>query len=231
MSATEKPSTYYLAYGSGRLLSEPISPLTSNDTAILNKQVWICVDEVTHAEKPTDAEIKNRISGSVGRTQNYKQRTLAELAALISLGCTVLPGYCGGRRKKEMWQEQQLWFVDIDNDSAMQERGYEPLGHTYAVERCAELGLPLVMSYETFSSSDWTDPDPAHQRYRLVFAKDTPITSREEAERFGSLLLLAFPESDPSTTQANRMFHGTNKEVNIWLRPFKMMDDTSCPTT
>lgn len=219
MTTTEQPPTYYLAYGSGRLLSELAHPLTDHDNAILSKQVMACVHGASHTAKPPKHEMA-AISNAISKCP-FKPYTLAELAKAISMGCSVLPADCGGTRKKEAWKAQQLWFVDVDNDAAMQARGYKPLEYTRAVERCAALNLPLVMSYETFSSSTPDNPDPAAQRYRLVFAKDEVVTDQQEAEQFAAMLLLAFPECDQSTTQANRYFLGTEKEVCLWLRAFK----------
>lgn len=139
--------------------------------------------------------------------------TLRSLAALISVGGTVLPGVCVGRRSPDSWCFQELFFIDVDNG---RERGWPALAYIDAIERALEMGLPLALSYESFGSS----PDPCapatEQRYRLVFARSEAVFDKGGAEKYGKALLAAFPEADRSTTQLNRLFYGTDKEVVVW---------------
>lgn len=217
MGAQESyPPVNFAEYQSGQLINPSAEALTEDCKSFLSREVWACIEDTMHTSKPTKAEVAS-ISQSIERC-DFEAWSLEDLAKALSVGCTALPAYCGGTRKLDMWQAQQLWFVDVDNDPAMIAKGFAPLGYTYAVERCNTLGLPLVMSYETFSSSPTFDPDPAKQRFRLVFALDYIEQDKAKAEAFGSALLAAFPESDPTTAQPNRLFFGTNKEVNVWFK-------------
>lgn len=215
-STASRPPIYFGSYVGGQLVNPSADALTEDCTAILQRTVSAVVDTHKHTakpDKPTTAAVSKAIEAC-----EFKPITIADLAAALSNGCTVLPADCNGTRKLDKWTAQQLWFVDVDNDPAMIAKGFAPLGYTYAVERCNTLGLPLVMSYETFSSSPTVDPDPAKQRFRLVFALDHVEQDKAKAEAFGSALLAAFPESDPTTAQPNRLFFGTNKEVNVWFK-------------
>lgn len=203
----------YATYKGGQLLKTSAEALNADDTTILQKKFFACLDTGKNAKKPADPAAASRAV----ENREFKAWGLSELAGHLSNGATILPGYCGGTRKKDRWEAQQLWFVDVDNDPATLDKGFEPLGYAAALKRCWGLALPLVISYETFSSSDPTDTDPAHQRFRLVFAQDDAITDEGEAARFGDALLAAFPECDPSTTQPNRLFFGTDKGVQAWL--------------
>lgn len=211
------PPVYFGSYVGGQLVNPSADALTDDCNAKLQREFMACIDATPHTTKPPKTQIP-AVSKALDKCE-FKPYTLAELAAALSMGCTVLPAYCEGGRKLENWKAQQLWFVDIDNDPDSTERGYEPLGYTYAVERCNMWGLPLVMSYESFSSSAADNPDPAAQRYRLVFAQDDVITDKAKAAGFGEALLSAFPECDRTTTQPNRLFFGTDKEVNVWFKP------------
>lgn len=184
------------------------------------------MDAAPHDAKPTKAEvgaISRRIEGCP-----FKAWKVADLAAALSNGCTVLPADCDGTRRLQNWKRQQLWFIDVDNDEAMTSKGYAPLHYADAVKRCQILRLPLVMNYETFSSSLPEDPDPVNQRYRLIFARDEVETDKGAAATFGDALLAAFPECDPTTAQPNRLFYGTDKEVISWIKPF-FKTATNCP--
>lgn len=204
----------YITYKAGECLcsSREYEALAKQQADIMTREVFSCVDDTKHKQKPTGAAIGS-VSKSLERAP-FKAWRVCDLAAALSNGQTVLAGDCGGTRRLEDWQNQQLWFVDIDNDEASAARGYDPLTSNDAVRRCGYLGLPLILSYPTFSSPD--DPD-ANERFRLVFASKEVIKDKTKAQAFGAALLAAFPECDPSTSEGNRLFFGTNKEVTLWL--------------
>lgn len=218
MGAQESyPPVTFAGFQGGQLLEPSAEALTEDCKSFLSREVWACIEDTMHTSKPTKAEVAS-ISQSIERC-DFEAWTLEDLAKALSVGCTALPAYCGGTRKLDMWQAQQLWFIDIDNDPAAAAKGYAPLEYTEAIRRCAIWGLPLVMSYETFSSAP-SPTDPAGQRYRLVFAREEVETDRAKAVGFGEALLSAFPECDSTTAQPNRLFYGTDKEVIVWQKPF-----------
>ena len=173
------------------------------------------VDRRPRHHKPQTKTEKSGASDGVMAPGSLLALSLPELAALVSRGCSVLPGVCEGRRTPDAWVSQELFFIDVDNDEAARANGYAYLPYTYAVERAFCYGLPLAMSYESFGST--CDPGGG-QRYRLVFAAPREIRDKEEAARFASGLLAAYPEADRTTVQCNRLFYGTDKEVCVWGR-------------
>lgn len=156
------------------------------------------------------AAISKRIASAGGVME-----TTAGLARALSMGQTVQPGICEGGRKDADWERQRLYFVDVDNDAAQDARGWRPLGEYDAVYRAYAYGMPLLMSYQTFSGTDMAR-DPDVQRYRLVFAAPSTIADRDAAAEFSSAVLAAYPEADRSSSQLARMFYGTDKEVSVW---------------
>ena len=176
------------------------------------RAVWARIDSTPHEEKPQGREVGS-ISTRLMRDGGGVRATLRSLAALISMGCTVLPGVCVGKRSPDCWRFQDLFFIDVDNDTG---RGWPALGYLDAVERAFETGLPLALSYESFSSSPNPHAPAEAQRYRLVFAAGRTFFDRGEAERYARALMAVYPEADRSTTQLNRMFYGTDKEVVVW---------------
>ncbi len=213
MASQIEPPLCYTTYQKGRPIGTTGRPQT-DDTRSLRLLVRVDSAEVFES-KPTKwqvAAISRRIM------ENGAARAVCPegLAQALSWGYSIMGGVCIGKRSPECWKQQQVWCIDVDNDPAMISRGWRPLAYTDAVLRALMRRLPLLISYETFSS----DPDPfappERERYRLLFAKERPTRDRAEAERFGAALLSAYPEADQTTTQLNRIFYGTNKEVLLW---------------
>lgn len=218
MDASEFP-LYYTVYQRGQRTAELGDIAKFGESDIPAKQV-VC--RIAHAmayeTKPPKSDA-GRITHEIMREDRCYTISLERLAVAISKGFCILPGICEGKRTPGTWQAQQLWFVDIDNDPAAIERTGAPLCIVDGVERCFQYGLPLVLSYESFSSDpDPMAPDEKH-RYRLVFALDEPITDKAKAEQYGRMLLSVFPEADQTCTELNRLFYGTDKEVNLWINP------------
>ena len=169
----------------------------------------VCIDAGRYAAKPDGPEV-GRISIRIASCAFHA--TACEIARAASEGRTILPGVCKGKRDRGHWKMQRLFFVDVDNEES---RGYAPLGEWDAVFRAYQYGLPIVMSYQTFSGTDRA-ADPEGQRFRLVFAAPETIADRARAEAFASGLLAAYPEADQSSDQLERMFYGTDTEVSVW---------------
>lgn len=198
----EPPHNTYLA---GELTSG------SEESPKAEKYVACKVDRRRHPRKPSGAEvgaISARLDG-----EEYQRWRLSHLAKDLSVGCTVLPSRHEGKRAPETWAAQQLFFIDVDNDC---HDGHGYLSERDAVMTSKALRLPLALSYQTFSSERTTDDPNGRERFRLVFALDEPTRDREEAERLMDVLRCAFPDADSSTTQLNRLFYGTDKEVRLW---------------
>lgn len=212
---TSRPP-HYATYQSGQLINPNAEALDTNFSEILSRKFWASIDtQHPYAAKPPKVN-----AGAISKALEacgFKPWELGSIAAHVSKGCTVLPADCGGTRNKDAWERQQLWFIDMDNGNDVSAHGYKPLGYTYAVERCFSMGLPLVLSYETFNSPGITAGGESVERYRLVFAKDAPERDSAKAESFGRALMAIFPECDRSTIQPNRMFYGTDKEVHVWM--------------
>lgn len=208
-----EPPLCYTTYQKGRLIGTTGRP-QSDDTRSLRLLVRVDSAEVFES-KPTKRQVA-AISRRIMENGAARAVTPEGLAQALSWGYSIMGGLCVGRRSPDHWKQQQVWCIDVDNDPAMTSRGWTPLAYTEAVIRALRRGLPLLVSYETFSS----DPDPLappeRERYRLLFARARPTRDPAEGERFGAALLAAYPEADRSTTQLNRIFYGTDKEVLLW---------------
>lgn len=176
--------------------------------------VEVCIDPHEHKDKPSEQIAA--ISSSIIRPENRYTLPITEVSKAISMGCTVLPGICEGKRSPECWVSQQIWFIDIDNDEDQRRRGYHPLDFVLAARRAQAHGFAPAMMYETFSGCEDLSQPAREQRYRMAFVNDTAVKDPNEAQSFGQTLLDLFPEADQSSTQLNRLFFGTNKEVEVF---------------
>lgn len=201
---------YYLSYLNGERAPYVCGTCEGNE-GIFNRRVLATIDATAHRTKPQNAEV-GATSNRLLKSQPCLTRP-ERLAKAISKGCAFLPSVHDGKRSPETWRAQQLFCIDVDNDVATRKRCGRDLPYTEAVMRAGRMGLPLLITYESFSSTD------ANERYRLVFALEEPTRDRGRAEAFGSALLAAYPEADRSSTELNRLFFGTNKEVLLWNRP------------
>ena len=188
------------------------------DRDAIDRTAPVLLDLTEHTAKPKSSEV-GEISRSLVSPSSLRCIDMETLAQALSRGCTICGGICRGERKNESWESQQLWCIDIDNDAATRERGYDPLPYEDAVCRAFQLGLPLVISYLTFSGNEDPTCPPEEQRYRLIFRRDTETRDKSIAAGYGAALLAAYPEADQSTVQPNRLFYGTDKEVVVWNRP------------
>ncbi|WP_322154597.1 hypothetical protein [Paratractidigestivibacter sp.] len=174
------------------------------------REVLVTIDTKPYASKPP------KESGEVARVSNRLMSigpavaTAEELARSISEGRAFLPSVNVGKRSPDTWTAQQLFCIDVDNDAETLRRCGHTLPYFKGINRAFALGLPLIVSYLSFSATDMSD------RYRLLFDMGEPTEDKARAEEFGAALLAAYPEADQSSTQLNRLFYGTDKEVQLW---------------
>lgn len=195
----------YATYVGGKRTQCP-----SADEGPAQRGVLVNIDPKAYAAKPDHS------SGETGRVSNRLMSQApsvvgaGELAGAISSGRAFLPSVHAGKRSPETWAAQQLFCIDVDNDAKTLKRCGHLLPIDGGVMRSQLLGLPLLISYWSFSASEGND------RYRLLFSLDEPTQDKARAVEFGAALLAAYPEADQSSTQLNRLFFGTNKEVQLW---------------
>lgn len=206
------PSFTYLA---GELA--PVSDREADAEGIATREVFVGIDSERFVSKP-DRDATARVSARLAGTA-HELRAAGELASAISAGRAFLPSCHEGRRSPETWTAQQIFCVDVDNDAETVRACGRGLPYFKAVGRALSFGLPLLISYLSFSATESAD------RYRLIFSLERPTSDRGRAERFGAALLAAYPEADRSSVQLNRLFFGTDKEVSLWLvRPANSLD-------
>ncbi|MCH5195624.1 MAG: hypothetical protein J1F28_02850 [Oscillospiraceae bacterium] len=123
-----------------------------------------------------------------------RELTLEEIVRVIDDGYTISsPIYRDGRKKKDNIIEMQLFILDFDGKDGCE------LKYTDALKRADGYNLPVVTSYETKSSVDFS-------RYRLIFLYNEPVKDIRMMEIINSMLLKVFPEADQTTKDISKMF-------------------------
>ena len=115
-----------------------------------------------------------------------------------------------GTLSKKHWKGQQIYMLDFDNkDSRTKEKLEYPyyLTPKQAVARSRKKGLTPAFGYRTLSS------DKSHERFRLVYVLDEPVTTVEEHEAVYARLSAAFVVkgvrlTDDSCRDLSRIFFG-----------------------
>jgi len=168
------------------------------------------VDNVKFKIKPTGQEIGG-IKSRFTRSASIKDISTKQLAAALTAGRTVQPGITpfseesrkNGAKgtKDEDFSRQIVFMSDIDNKRA------DLLAETPAhiAELLAQYGLKPAFMYETFSST------AELQRFRIALVADEDFTDRAERDRVQAALIAAFPQSDQTCINADRIFFGTDK--------------------
>ncbi len=155
-------------------------------------KVKLCVDTLCIKNTPKAEIPYGPISKSIAK--HAKELTLEKIAKAIDDGYTISsPIYKNGEKKKENISEMQLFILDFDGKDGSE------LKYEDALKRADDYDLPVVISYETKSSVNFS-------RYRLVFLYNEPVRDTRMMNIINLLLLHIFPESDSTTKDISKMF-------------------------
>lgn len=155
-------------------------------------KVKLSVDN--HCIKDTPKSDINFRAISKTIAKNQQELTLSEIAKVIEDGYTISsPIYKNEEKKLDNVTEMQLFILDFDGKEGSE------LKYQDALDRAEYYNLPVVISYETKSSVDFS-------RYRLIFLYNEPIKDHRMMNLINQLLLRVFPEADSSTKDISKMF-------------------------
>lgn len=153
-----------------------------------------------YASKPTN---NGAVNNDLTKQKN-ECPTLEEMALSLSKGHSVVFANWVEGEKRQMQFFTSLFHLalDFDNPSLTVET---------TLSKCEELGLEPALWYYSFSA----DPENGIEKFRLVFELDQEITDPREAKFLILALLKLFPEADQACADVLRIFHGTNKQVEV----------------
>lgn len=147
------------------------------------------IDSERYASKPKGKEvglISNRI------IDGHAIMTTQELAHKIADGYSFSPAIFDGKRSRENWIKQQLFALDFDNDTSLND--FFDAASRYAI-------LPFCV-YATYNRSE------TKERFRPVFCVSEPIINIELRDLIQLCLMRIFPGCDTSCKDAARFYFG-----------------------
>ncbi len=172
----------------------------------------LMLDTGQFREKPTKVE-----AGAIRKRLKEAQPSMLTLDALSrAIGCGQLftPGVMLYGSSNECWQRQQVFAVDIDNQTGTGEdrhRITETEGYLTpedAQRICEAHRLRPALAYYSFS--DKHDAADRWHKFRLVFIMNRVISDRHEREQLSSWLVSIFgTAADESCTDPARLFFGS----------------------
>lgn len=182
--------------------------------------VTINIDSQGFAQKPRDAKDLNFITGRI-RAKAPTEVSLGELCEYIAKGHTFISGCVVDPTLKKLsasnTKNYAFFGLDIDN------KGFQITPKQMIEEVKAKLGEDVVPTiyYETFTST------AENKRFRLLYFFEKPIQTHQEFKAMYNRLKILFPECiDQSTSNANRLWFGTNKANSVRInRDFKLLGD------
>lgn len=165
--------------------------------------IKISYDQQSFQSKPSGGEI-GFISNRIGRSvQELDRDELQRVVTRIgSRGCTFSPAtFKNGKRSKDNFEQQQLFALDFDNKDPNKKLTFNEVK-----ERARHYELPILFAYDTLSSTE-------HDKFRVVFLNDAPVTDRRVAEAMQLAMGEIFPEADPSCYRDVSKLYFGGKEV------------------
>ncbi len=155
-------------------------------------KVKLSVDTHCIKNTPKDKIPYSAISKTIA--QCHRELSIEEIVEVIGDGYTICsPIFRNREKKKENIIEMQLFILDFDG------KDKSPIKYDDALKRANDYDLPVVISYETKSSMNFS-------RYRLIFLYNEPVHDIRMMNIINQLLLHIFPEADQSTSDLSKMF-------------------------
>ena len=169
-------------------------------------EIKVSLDKTSYSSKPEDREIallNNRIGKNI-KTLNSENMYFFALT-VGQHGQTFSPTtFLNGHKSQDSFEQMQMLVLDFD----------ETISFESVRDRAEQYELPILSAYDTFNSKD-------HNRFRVMFLNDVPITDGMAAKIYKDALMTIFPEADKTDIDISKMYFG-GKEL--------MYFDQSLPT-
>ena len=162
--------------------------------------IKVSYDKSSFLSKPVQADaamISKRIGKSVKEIKSVTE--LKEFISDVSWnGHTFCPAtFQDGKRDKDHFEQQRFFALDFDNKGQGKKISFEEVK-----ERADFYELPVLFAYDTLSGRN-------HDKFRVVFLNDIPVTDRRVTEAVQKAIGSIFPEADPSCYKdISKMYFG-----------------------
>lgn len=177
--------------------------------------IKVSLDRESCWSKPTSehaAVISKRIGKSV-KELNSMQDIRSFVSAVGKNMHTFCPvTFKEGIRDKKHFEQQQFFALDFDNTDPKSKITFEQ-----AKSRAEHYDLPVCFAYDTFSSVN-------HNKFRMVFMNDNPVTDIRVSELILRGLTTIFPEADPCCKNPVQMYYGGENVI------YSGVNQKACPT-
>lgn len=146
-------------------------------------------------EKPQGKQI-----GWVQKSITQTEITIENLADALTHGASFKPAVLVGGNKAENWYQQQLFGLDFDDGTRINE----------AYEKVVSLGIVPCFMYTTFSHKE------EHHKFRMIFCNDTVITDGNIRDRLQATLMGVIGGIDEVCFNRDRLFFGGNGQAALY---------------
>jgi len=157
------------------------------------KRIKLSIDNRCYSSRPHDSEmgaINNRIAKGAGYLRIEKLKDLAKHVG--ENGCSFSPAtFHNDIRSMDNFEQTQLFVLDFDGKLSLKD----------VYIRAERYDLPILFSYETFSSIN-------NSRFRAVFLNDIPIPDIRVAKIMHGALRMIYPESDKNCSVVHVYYGG-----------------------
>lgn len=185
-----------------------------------NIKITINIDSHGFKHKPSTQKELNCTTGRL-RSRPAVEVTLEQLCYYIGNGHTFISGCVIDTNIKKLsadnTRDYAFFGLDIDN------KGHQITAKQMIDEVKAKLGEDVepAIYYETFSSTE------TNKRFRLLYFFEKPISNHQDFKAMYNRLKILFPNCiDQSTSNANRLWFGTDKPHTVRINPnFKMLGE------
>lgn len=185
-----------------------------------NIKIKINIDSQGFKHKPATQEELNYTTGRI-RAKAPMEVTLEQLCHFIGQGHTFISGCIIDTTIKKLCADNTCNYaffgLDIDN------KGHQITPKQMIDEVKAKLGEDVepAVYYETFTST------AEHKRFRLLYFFEKPIENHKDFKEMYNRLKILFPTCiDQATSNANRLWFGTNKPHTVRINPnFKVLGE------
>lgn len=178
-----------------------------------NIKIKINVDSKGFQQKPSNEKDLNYITGRI-RSKAPLEVSLEQLCYYIGRGHTFISGCIIDTTIKKLsaanTHNYAFFGLDIDN------KGHQITPKQMIDEVKSKLGEDVepTIYYETFTSTK------EHRRFRLLYFFEKPIENHKDFKEMYNQLKILFPTCiDQATSNANRLWFGTNKPNTVRINP------------
>jgi len=138
--------------------------------------------------------------GWVQKSLTQTDITIENLAEALVHGASFKPGVLQGGMKADNWTQQQLFGLDFDNGTRIDE----------VYNKVTSLGITPCFMYTTFSHKE------EHHKFRMIFCNDTVITDGNIRDRLQATLMGIIGGIDEVCFNKDRLFFGGKGKMVLY---------------